>query len=518
VSEYEYFPVNGYRFVAPDIDFAPDVIVFRSGDYAVAKDKNGDIIAISKDHASVIQAAINHVAEQGGGKIYIAPEDYVISKRIYVKYDNITIFGAGTSTKLVMKDNTPEEEYRMFEIKKSDVEGVKNFIMAFMYLDGNRENQLSYTTTPALVSSSGENLWFIGLTIRGSMGDGIEAAGKRMYFIGNRITSCVEHEIHLNDVEDAVIVGNHIHDCGKECIALWHSAAERVVIANNVLGPAGLLTTDDGVDVISLSKDATRNRDIVITGNIINISNSNHGVRIGGWKRVSVINNIIIGITGRGYVGIRVEASETTNAEDIIIRENIIYNVKHSGIRVDYGTRIAIKGNKLLDVGQYNEPALWLINTVKSKILDNDIISTVTDKPNYCILEDTGCDYNEIWRNLLEGYTTAALSKTGANTIVRRNIGYVTENSGVATLSGDGSTTDFLIGSHGLSPSIDDPSKVVVKCTPASPDAIAASPLTCYLSDEEPDGVYESIRVKFSSAPASGTDNVKVVWEVEYIG
>ena len=98
------------------------------------------------------------------------------------------------------------------------------------------------------------------------------------------------------------------------------------------------------------------------------------------------------------------------------------------------------------------------------------------------------------------------------------NMGYVTENSGVATLNGDATTTDFLIGSHGLSPSITDPSKVVVKCTPASADAIAASPLVCYLSDEDADGVYESIRVKFASAPPSGTNNVKVVWEVEYIG
>ena len=92
------------------------------------------------------------------------------------------------------------------------------------------------------------------------------------------------------------------------------------------------------------------------------------------------------------------------------------------------------------------------------------------------------------------------------------------ENSGIAVLSGDGTTTNFLIGEHGLSPSIDDPSKVIVKVTPASPDAINASPCVGYLSDEDNDGIYESIRVKFASAPPSGTDNVKVVWEVEYIG
>jgi hypothetical protein len=102
--------------------------------------------------------------------------------------------------------------------------------------------------------------------------------------------------------------------------------------------------------------------------------------------------------------------------------------------------------------------------------------------------------------------------------IVRRNKNYATESSGVATLSGDGLTTDFLLGAHGLSPSITDPSKVIVKCTPVSVDAIAASPVTCYLSDEDGDGVYESVRAKFASAPAVGTNNVKIVWEAEYTG
>jgi len=92
------------------------------------------------------------------------------------------------------------------------------------------------------------------------------------------------------------------------------------------------------------------------------------------------------------------------------------------------------------------------------------------------------------------------------------------KRSGCSTISGNGSTTDFLIGEHGLTPSVVDPTKVIVRVTPASADAIAASPCVGYLSDENGDGIYESIRVKFASAPASGTDNVKVVWEVEYIG
>ena len=85
------------------------------------------------------------------------------------------------------------------------------------------------------------------------------------------------------------------------------------------------------------------------------------------------------------------------------------------------------------------------------------------------------------------------------------------ENSGTATFSGDGTTTDFEIGAHGLV--ITDPSKIVVKVTPVSSDAIAASPCVGYVDPAD----NTKIRVKFSSAPASGSENVKIVWYAEVI-
>ena len=85
------------------------------------------------------------------------------------------------------------------------------------------------------------------------------------------------------------------------------------------------------------------------------------------------------------------------------------------------------------------------------------------------------------------------------------------ENSGTATFSGDGTTTDFEIGAHGLV--ITDPSKIAVKVTPVSSDAIAASPCVGYVDPAD----NTKIRVKFASAPASGSGNVKIVWYAEVI-
>ena len=84
-------------------------------------------------------------------------------------------------------------------------------------------------------------------------------------------------------------------------------------------------------------------------------------------------------------------------------------------------------------------------------------------------------------------------------------------NKGTATFSGDGTTTDFEIGAHGLVTS--DPSKIVVRVTPVSSDAIAASPCVGYVDPSD----NTKIRVKFSSAPASGSENVKIVWYAEVI-
>ena len=86
------------------------------------------------------------------------------------------------------------------------------------------------------------------------------------------------------------------------------------------------------------------------------------------------------------------------------------------------------------------------------------------------------------------------------------------ENSGSKTISGDGVTTDFEIGAHGLVTT--DPSKIVVKVSPISSDAIDASPCIGYVDPSD----NTKIRVKFGSPPASGSDNVKITWEAIVIG
>jgi len=141
---------------------------------------------------------------------------------------------------------------------------------------------------------------------------------------------------------------------------------------------------------------------------------------------------------------------------------------------------------------------IMLYDTVRDVIVGNIIRNTLTP-PNqrYGVKEGGASDYNLIIGNIIENMATGAIDTIGANTEVRHIQGYVTENEGVATFSGDGSTTVFNIP-HGL-PST--PTKYGV--SPLTPDADADRTITADATN---------IIVTFSAAPPAGTNNVKFGW------
>lgn len=95
---------------------------------------------------------------------------------------------------------------------------------------------------------------------------------------------------------------------------------------------------------------------------------------------------------------------------------------------------------------------------------------------------------------------------------VRRNVGFVTENYGTATFSGDGATKVFNVTSHGLAENPTDRTRIKAGATAQSAAAETASPVDAYPADLDADGKFEGLKIVFTSAPESGTDNVKVKW------
>jgi hypothetical protein len=108
----------------------------------------------------------------------------------------------------------------------------------------------------------------------------------------------------------------------------------------------------------------------------------------------------------------------------------------------------------------------------------------------------------DVW-NDTSGQTTTAIIDTDVPTVNIRARGiykYMKKNSGVATFSGDGTTTQFKIA-HGL---VSTPSKVLV--TPASSSASGAFYVTA-------DSTY--IYINYATAPPSGTNNIVLYWYAE---
>jgi len=245
-----------------------------------------------------------------------------------------------------------------------------------------------------------------------------------------------------------------------------------------------------------------------ITGNIFKCD---LGIKLINTRVNNIIGNIFY------QSGNHIIAEKSTYN---IISSNLMYYSDTTGIFLKGSSYNIIHGNYLINVGVNQNGVFWGIalyslNSDYSthNVVEHNVIRSFADnKPRFGIGEENSSnDYNIIKNNIISDVTELAVKKEGSNTVVKENIGHPTENSGTATFDGDGTTTDFSIGAHGLA--ITDPSKIVVKVTPISSDAIAASPCVGYVDPAD----NTKIRVKFASAPASGTGNVKIVWEAQVV-
>lgn len=102
------------------------------------------------------------------------------------------------------------------------------------------------------------------------------------------------------------------------------------------------------------------------------------------------------------------------------------------------------------------------------------------------------------------------------------NTAWPIRTTGIATFSGDGATETFTTDSttssavaHGLAESPNSTDRILATAMPVSADCIAGAPVQVYPRDADSDGKYEALEFKFTSAPPSGTDNLKFRWEAK---
>jgi hypothetical protein len=472
-------------------------IIYNNGaDYYAENIKTGEIV-INTDATKVIQYAIDKVGLAGGGVVLIKSGTYVVDT-IYVQgVRNVRIIGEGSGTKLVAKGS----DTIVFKIGDR-VDSSKysyNIEIAYLYIDGS--NQAVETDYP----ENNDRRFGIEIAMPGVTGSGI-------YIHHNIINNTGSDSIYIYGPTDVVIAYNliintrgywaAIHEHGavapsyplpahKSIIAfniIMNTASNvggirhgSIIIGNKLINVGGreysfypsAIVGGDNCMIIGnyIEKTASgisgiltwRSHNIVVGNQIVNTGK--HGIV--AYINLASITPVFSHVIENNYIlypganGIYI----TETAQYTIIKNNVIVRPGVNGISFSSGgpTDVTVEGNVIIDPAYpyngYNGSGV-VLNGQRNIVRGNRLVVTDTSKisPVSFIYEQSG-DYNVIEGNYFPtgvAYRTAPLVKTGSNTIVKRNIGYLTENTGIATIPA-GSTRVTV--SHGLAST---PSKILI--------------------------------------------------------
>lgn len=225
--------------------FASRVVATR----VVALDGTGDF--------TDIQTAINDLPA-GGGVVYVREGTYTITSSITFPNANISLVGAGKSTKIQTTANTP-----LISIGQDAITIEKLYLYGAG--TGNSDNHgitLDASSTNCFIS----NNWIE------NMGDRVIEIGVTgssfVIIIGNHIVNNFGNGIHGASSSDVIVVNNVITDCTTGILLSW---CKNWLVSNNRIDSS--------------------------SGNGINVS----GSALFGWTTDSVVtNNVITNTTGTG--------------------------------------------------------------------------------------------------------------------------------------------------------------------------------------------------------------------------
>jgi len=290
--------------------------------------------------------------------------------------------------------------------------------------------------------------------------------------------------------------GNIVFDLVPESGA--NRAISNVHISDNIFY---LTNTDYHAVEIQCSADPTvaKGKNIRIAGNLFDTPSCKYksGILVMNTDSVEVVGNMLAYAPEHG-----ISVSRCTNA---LIAQNIVTEAGQSTPQRGGISAVAIRASDCQNcLIQSNVCVKASSDSLRIDGSGTYFIRDNVFKDSYTGLRAVGdvpADYIEITRNNFEGVTEKILFVTAPSSYqIRRNRNYLTENSGTATFSGDGTTTQFSIA-HGL---VSTPTKVLV--TPMTADAAS----DFYVTADD-----TNIYINYKSAPPSGTDNLKFSWYAE---
>ena len=435
-------------------------IIWTDGTNYYAKNgKTGQIDFSGTDASTVIQNAINNLTPNRTWKEVVKLKGVFYVSTISLP--SYTVLDLREAT-LIMKNNVNNNMINA--IHASNVEIIGGII------DGNKANQTQGHGIYVAYSDS-QSFRIYGVEIRNFKGNGIYIYS---YVSNGEISNCVIHDnewsgIDLDDhILETIVTGNTIYNNGLHGIMI-DTAGLRNVISGNVV----YLNGASGIELYS-DAPGYESYGTAIVGNTC-WQNRYHGIEVNQYQ-----SGILI--TGNSCVENNMHGIRVYNSRDIVIAGNMCARngtsgQPYDGINVYDCYNVTITGNRCFDD--------------RSPRVQRYGISLEGSGGYHIVIGNNPADNTSGTINVGSGLQGC---------VVRYNRGYVTENGGTVTFSGNNSATQFKIP-HGL---FSAPTKILV--TPGSNDAKGTFYVTA-------DSTY--IYVNYATAPPSGTNNVVLYWYAE---
>lgn len=297
-----------------------------------------------------------------------------------------------------------------------------------------------------LIVHTGYDLLIEGNILRntGLLGGGIDVHtnSKRVIVANNIIGPCTVGITTHNFCEDIAIVGNKISSTSG--VGVMVADCTRATVDSNQI-----YSTGAGAPAISLQPaygGAVRNNTISNSGNhSVNISGSSTNVLVSGNKSYSP-TSYHVNINGAADVIVRgnscsggvigVAATTGTNT-GLIIEGNDIKGTSSTGVYVTAADSL-IRNNSIRNAGAYAIRS----HGQNSRISGNDIRDTTGSGIYIPVV--TGVAITD---NYITNSSVSSIAGIQPDTVVRRNVGYVTESRGSTTVA---DATASIVVNHGL--------------------------------------------------------------------
>ncbi|MER2518565.1 MAG: right-handed parallel beta-helix repeat-containing protein [Candidatus Accumulibacter phosphatis] len=325
----------------------------------------------------------------------------------------------------------------------------------------------NYVDSNVVIVHTGEDLLIEGNVLQDTTlsggGLGIHTGSKRIRAVNNLVGPSSAGITTYNGCEDITIAGNKISSTVGYGISA--DACTRAFIADNTVNATGAgaqciklnaviggyvcdnVLSNSGGHSISVEGSSSN---VVVSGNK-SYSPTSYHINLSTTSDITIRGNSL----SAGQIGIAVTSGVNSN---IVVESNDIRNTTLNGIYV-LSTDAIIKDNIIKSAGSH---AIRFANS-GTRVVGNDI-ATVTGIGVYLTAAVAGVS---IVDNRISGTSGAAISGIQADTIVARNVGYVTEAKGTTSIADTQSTA---VVTHGLAST---PS--VVTATPRGNETIWVS-------------------------------------------